>query len=65
MLYPFPDHHKWSNPPESGGIDIADWIGSGATKEDIFNGLKGKSDRFIDDAISIKERLEKGLEKPV
>ena len=62
-LHPFPDHHKWNNPPESGGIDIADWIGSGATKEDIFNGLKGKSDRFIDDAISIKERLEKGLEK--
>ena len=62
-LYPFPDHHKWSNPPESGGIDIADWIGTGATKEDIFNGLKGKLDRFIDDAISIKERLEKGLEK--
>ena len=63
MLYPFPEHHKWANPPTSGGIDIADWIGSGATKEDIFNGLKGKSDRFIDDAISIKERLEKGLEK--
>ena len=63
MLYPFPEHHKWANPPNSGGIDIADWIGSGATKEDIFNGLKGKSDRFIDNAISIKERLEKGLEK--
>ena len=36
-LYPFPDHHKWNNPPESGGIDIADWLGTGATKEDIFN----------------------------
>ncbi len=47
----------------SGGIDIADWIGSGATKEDIFDGLKGKSEKFIDDAITIKERLEKGLEK--
>ena len=63
MLYPFPDHHKWANPPSSGGIDIADWIGSGATKEDIFDGLKGKSEKFIDDAITIKERLEKGLEK--
>lgn len=62
-LYPFPDNHKWNNPPESGGIDIADWIGSGATKEDIFKALKTTQDKFIDDAIAIKEKLEKGLEK--
>ena len=59
----FPDNHKWNKPPESGGIDIADWIGSGATKEDIFNGLKTTSDKFISDAISIKEKLEDGLKK--
>ena len=52
MLYPFPDHHKWNNPPESGGIDIADWIGTGATKEDIFKGLEATSDKFISDAKS-------------
>ena len=63
MLYPFPDHHKWNNPPESGGIDIADWIGTGATKEDIFKGLEATSDKFISDAKAIKERLERGLEK--
>ena len=62
-LYPFPDHHKWNNPPESGGIDIADWLGSGATKEDIFKGLEATSDKFISDAKAIKERLERGLEK--
>ena len=63
MLYPFPDHHKWNNPPESGGIDIADWLGTGATKEDIFKGLEATSDKFISDAKAIKERLERGLEK--
>ena len=63
MLYPFPEHHKWANPPSSGGIDIADWIGDGATKEDIFNGLKGNSDRFIDDATTLKDKLEDGLKK--
>ena len=63
MLYPFPDHHKWANPPSSGGIDIADWIGSGATKEDIFKGLETTSDKFISDAISIKEKLIDGLKK--
>ena len=62
-LYPFPDHHKWNNPPESGGIDIADWIGTGATKEDIYKGLEATSDKFISDAKAIKERLECGLEK--
>jgi len=62
-LYPFPDHHKWNNPPESGGIDIADWIGTGATKEDIFKGLEATADKFISDAKAIKERLERGLEK--
>ena len=63
MLYPFPDHHKWKNPPESGGIDIADWLGSGATKEDIFKGLETTSDKFISDAVAIKDKLEKGLKK--
>jgi len=62
-LYPFPDHHKWNNPPESGGIDIADWIGTGATKEDIFKGLEATADKFISDAKAIKERLKRGLEK--
>ena len=62
-MYPFPDHHKWNNPPESGGIDIADWIGTGATKEDIFKGLEATADKFISDAKAIKERLERGLEK--
>ena len=62
-LHPFPDHHKWSNPPESGGIDIADWLGQGATKEDIFKGLETTSDKFISDAVAIKDRLEKGLKK--
>ena len=62
-LHPFPDHHKWNNPPESGGIDIADWIGTGATKEDIFKGLEATADKFISDAKAIKERLKRGLEK--
>jgi ssDNA-binding Zn-finger/Zn-ribbon topoisomerase 1 len=62
-LYPFPDHHKWNNPPESGGMDIADWLHTGATKEDIFNNLKTTSDKFIDEAKTLKDKLEDGLQK--
>ena len=51
------------NPPESGGIDIADWLGSGATKEDIFNNLKTTSDKFIDEAKTLTDKLEDGLQK--
>ncbi len=63
VLHPFPDHHHWQNPPKDGGIDIADWIGSGASETDIYKALKTTSDRFIEEATTLKNKLEDGLQK--
>ena len=65
IIRPFPDHHNWATPPASGGIDIADWLASGANKTDIFKQLEQDitPDNFIKDARSLKERLDAGLSK--
>jgi hypothetical protein len=34
-LYAFPEDYRWSALPAKGGLDIADWIDAGATKEEI------------------------------
>lgn len=34
-LYAFPDSPEWDNLPKSGGLDIVDWIASGADKATI------------------------------
>jgi putative DNA primase/helicase len=34
-VYAFPSSPLWANPPKNGGLDLKDWIESGATKEQI------------------------------
>jgi hypothetical protein len=38
-LYAFPGSAEWDNLPKSGGLDVADWIASGADKEAIESAL--------------------------
>ena len=63
ILHPFPESHKWEKPPENKGVDIADWIGQGATVPEIQKQLETTTDAFITEAISLKEKLENGLKK--
>ncbi len=43
-LYPFPGSPQWNvSCPESGGLDIADWIRAGATAEQIIEGIGPQS----------------------
>ena len=63
ILHPFPESHKWENPPENKGVDIADWIAQGATVPEIQKQLETTTDAFITEAISLKEKLENGLKK--
>ena len=41
-LYAFPTSPLWNHLPDSRGADIADWIGEGASKEDIINAIGAK-----------------------
>ncbi|MBN8563562.1 MAG: DUF3987 domain-containing protein [Leptolyngbya sp. UWPOB_LEPTO1] len=41
-LYAFPESPLWKALPNSGGLDIADWIESGATAEQIVGAVEGK-----------------------
>jgi CRISPR-associated protein Cmr3 len=34
-LHAFPQDPRWKNPPKTGGLDVLDWIESGASKSDI------------------------------
>jgi hypothetical protein len=42
-LYAFPDSPEWEGKlPKKGGLDLADWISSGATKEQILAAIRAK-----------------------
>ena len=56
-------HHQLQNPPIDGGFEISDWIGSDASETDIYKALKTSSDRFIEEATTLKNKLEDGLQK--
>ena len=43
-LYVFPESPVWGNLPEKNGLDIADWIEKGATKEEILSNVGDKRD---------------------
>ena len=69
-LYAIPNNPAWSNPPENGGLDIADWIELGATKDQIIDSIRkerlaaaepqgaAKAAPIVFDAKYIKEKLE-------
>jgi hypothetical protein len=40
VCYPWPDSPVWDTPPRDKGVDIADWIAEGATKEQILAALQ-------------------------
>jgi len=69
FLYAFPDSCLWDSLPKEKGLDIADWIEQGATKEQIFAAIveKKKNLPVLDDAASslTVEQVEKALEKLV
>lgn len=41
FLYAFPESPRWYSLPKDKGLDIADWIESGATKEQILAAIEG------------------------
>jgi hypothetical protein len=41
-LYAHPDSQWWDRLPKEGGLDVADWIADGATKEQILAAVEGK-----------------------
>ena len=41
-VYAPPNEFFWQHLPESNGVDIADWIDSGATAKDIYNAIRDK-----------------------
>lgn len=43
-LYTFPNDYFWANLSDSGGLDIADWVKSGITSEQIMNSI---TDRIL------------------
>ena len=76
-LFPFPKTAEWNGSmPSTGGLDIADWIQTGATVEHILKGIGDKPvaeptgeaqgdirDEFLRDAESLKKRLDRGLDQ--
>lgn len=41
-VYAPPNKFFWQHLPESNGVDVADWIDSGATAKDIYNAIRDK-----------------------
>jgi hypothetical protein len=41
-IYADPDSQWWARLPREGGLDLADWIADGATKEKILGAIEGK-----------------------
>lgn len=42
FLYAFPSHPHWKKLPDNHGLDIADWIQEGATKQQILDAIEDK-----------------------
>ena len=44
-LYAFPNDPRWRNLPVKDGVDIADWIAKGVTKEQILAAIEGRPEQ--------------------
>ncbi|MEL7453190.1 MAG: hypothetical protein AAGJ50_07465, partial [Pseudomonadota bacterium] len=63
--YAYPTTFLWQRLPQSDGADMADWIGEGATKEDILQAVgKQRQDVAAFDATHATSKEDKKASKP-
>ena len=65
-LLPFPGTAEWNGAmPESGGIDIADWIAQGATAQHILNGIgpRPKPEPQTEELLPLSERIDNRIQE--
>lgn len=66
-LYAFPDSLLWKRVPNNGGLDIADWIADGATRENILGAIGEQRQGLyesLDESDQLGEREDDDKDKP-